>query len=211
MNLTRILTLTGLVGSALMAGVFFAFGTAVMSSLERMPAGQGATAMNLINVRIQNPLFLLIFCGTALVCVALAIIALVKDTPGKWWLVAGAALYLVGGMVISFAINIPLNDQLAAVDPHSTAGAAEWLNYLAKWNPANNIRAVTCAIAVIAFGLALHAGAGAGKQTAADANRPPAAHAQQQHGPQYQPPQVQYPPQHPQAQYQQQPATRRLQ
>ncbi|GAA3570753.1 DUF1772 domain-containing protein [Kribbella ginsengisoli] len=158
MNLTKILTLSALVGSALMAGLFFAFGTAVMSSLERMPPGQGATAMNLINVRIQNPLFLLVFCGTALVCVALTIVAFVKNTPGRSWVLAGAALYLVGVIVLSFAVNIPLNDQLAAVDPHSAAGAAEWLNYLSKWNPSNNIRAITSTLAVVAFALALHAG-----------------------------------------------------
>jgi uncharacterized membrane protein len=41
--------------------VFYAFSTAIMGSLQRMPTGQGAAAMNLINARIQNPLFLLIF------------------------------------------------------------------------------------------------------------------------------------------------------
>jgi uncharacterized membrane protein len=160
LNFTKLLTLTGLLGTALMGGLFFAFGTAVMGSLQRMPAGQGAAAMNLINVRIQNPLFLLIFMGTALVCVALGIIAFVKDTPGKWWLVAGAALYLVGVIVLSFAVNIPLNDKLATFDPDSAAGATQWANYLAKWNPANNLRTLACALGVIAFGLALAAGAG---------------------------------------------------
>ncbi|NEA36428.1 anthrone oxygenase family protein [Streptomyces sp. SID13031] len=168
MNLTKILILVGLVGSALMGGLFFAFGTSVMSSLQRMPAGQGATAMNLINVRIQNPLFLLVFCGTALVCVALAILGFVKDSPGKWWLLAGSLLYLVGVIVVSFAVNIPLNDQLAAVDPNTAAGAAEWLNYLAKWNPANNLRAITSTLAVVAFALALHAG----NSAQADSHRP---------------------------------------
>jgi uncharacterized membrane protein len=158
MNVTKILTLAALGGVGLMSGLFFAFGTTVMSSLERMPPGQGATAMNLINVRIQNPLFLLIFLGTALVCLALAVLAFVRDSPGRWWLLAGAALYLVGVMVLSFAVNIPLNDKLAALDPSSAAGAAEWLNYLAKWNPANNLRAAACLLAVIAFGLALNAG-----------------------------------------------------
>jgi uncharacterized membrane protein len=167
MNVTKILTLAGLVGTALMGGVFFAFGTAVMGSLQRMPAGQGAAAMNLINVRIQNPLFLLIFLGTALVCVALGIIALVKDTPGKWWLIGGAALYLVGVIVLSFAVNIPLNDKLAAIDPKSSAGAAEWANYLSAWNPANNIRAFACVLGVIAFGLALAAGTSTPKSTGA--------------------------------------------
>jgi uncharacterized membrane protein len=160
MNVTKILTLAALGGVGLMGGLFFAFGTTVMSSLERMPPGQGATAMNLINVRIQNPLFLLIFLGTALICLALAVLAFVRDNPGRWWLLAGAALYLVGVMVLSFAVNIPLNDTLAALDPNSAAGATEWLNYLARWNPANNVRAAACLLGVIAFGLALNAGVG---------------------------------------------------
>ncbi|MGC5287542.1 DUF1772 domain-containing protein [Micromonospora sp. DT231] len=158
MNTVKILTLVSLTGTALMGGVFYAFGTAIMGSLQRMPAGQGAAAMNLINVRIQNPLFLLIFLGTALVSLALAVLAFVKDSPGAWWLVGGAALYVVGVMVISFSINIPLNDSLAAVDPTTAAGHTEWANYLAKWNPANNVRAISCTLAVVAFGLALHAG-----------------------------------------------------
>ncbi|MEV8377611.1 anthrone oxygenase family protein [Kribbella sp. NPDC056861] len=160
MNLTKILIFSGLVGSALIGGVSFTFGTAIMGSLQRMPAGQGAAAMNLINARIQNPLFLLIFCGTALVCLAVAILALVKDTPGKWWVLAGSALYLIGVIVVSFAVNIPLNEHLATIDPYSAAGAAEWQTYLTKWNPANNVRAITGTLAVIAFALALHAGAG---------------------------------------------------
>ncbi|MEV6284458.1 anthrone oxygenase family protein [Kribbella sp. NPDC051770] len=146
--MTKILTLAGLLGSALMGGLFFAFGTSVMSSLQRLPAGQGAAAMNLINVRIQNPLFLLVFCGTALICLALPVLALVQNAPGKWWIVAGSALYLIGIIVISFAINIPLNDGLAA-------GTTDWTAYLARWNPANNLRAVAGALSVIAFGLAL--------------------------------------------------------
>lgn len=146
--MTKILTVGGLLGSALMGGLFFAFGTAVMSSLQRLPAGQGAAAMNLINVRIQNPLFLLVFCGTALVCLALPVLAFVQDKPGKWWIVAGSALYLIGIIVVSFAVNIPLNDGLAA-------GTTDWTTYLARWNPANNLRAVAGALGVLAFALAL--------------------------------------------------------
>ena len=171
--MTKILILAALVGSALMGGVCFAFGTAVMSSLQRMPAGQGATAMNIINVRIQNPLFLLAFLGTALACLALAVLAFVNDTPGKWWQLAGAALYIVGMMVVSFAVNIPLNDRLAAIDPNSAAGAAEWLSYLAKWNPANNLRAVACALAVISFGLSLNAGSSQPTTTASQPTTAP--------------------------------------
>jgi uncharacterized membrane protein len=146
--MTKILTVGALLGSALMGGLFFAFGTAVMSSLQRLPAGQGAAAMNLINVRIQNPLFLLVFCGTALICLALPVLAFVQDTPGKWWIVAGSVLYLAGVIVLSFAVNIPLNDGLAA-------GTTDWTTYLARWNPANNVRAVAGALSVVVFAVAL--------------------------------------------------------
>lgn len=156
MNLTRTLTIAALVGSGLIAGVCFTFSTAIMGSLQRMPAGQGATAMNLINVRIQNPLFLLIFLVTALICVALPILAFVQDSPGKWWLLIGSALYVVGVIIVSIAVNIPLNEHLATIDPNSAAGAAEWRDYLAKWNPANNIRFLTGTLAVVSFALALH-------------------------------------------------------
>lgn len=174
--MTKILILSALVGTAMMGGLFFAFGTTVMSSLERLPAGQGATVMNLINVRIQNPLFLLLFVGTALACLALAVLAFVNDTPGRWWQLAGAALYLVGVIVISIAVNIPLNDKLATLDPNSAAGAAEWANYLVRWNPTNNLRAVACALAVICFGLTLNAGS-----SAAAGQPAPAAQAQVWH------------------------------
>ncbi len=156
MNLTRILTVAALTGCGLIAGVCFTFGTAIMGSLQRMPAGQGATAMNLINARIQNPLFLLIFMVTALICLALPILAFVNDNPGKWWILIGSALYVVGVIVVSVAVNIPLNEHLATIDPHSAAGAAEWRDYLTKWNPANHIRTLTGTLAVISFALALH-------------------------------------------------------
>jgi uncharacterized membrane protein len=173
-GLTKVLTIAALVGTGLMAGLFFAFGTTVMSSLAKLPAGQGAQAMNIINVRIQNPLFLLIFLSTALVCLALAVISFIGDAPGRWWRLAGAVLYLAGVTVVSFAINIPLNDSLAAVDPNTPAGAAEWQKYLDGWNPSNNLRAVASTIAVAFFALGL-----AGGSSTQSAPQPPPQVTQQ--------------------------------
>ncbi|MCG5212758.1 anthrone oxygenase family protein [Streptosporangium soli] len=157
MTLIRILTFAALTGSALMGGVFFAYGNSVMGSLERMPAGQGAATMNVVNVQIYNPLFMLILMGTGLVCLVLPVLGLIQDSPGKWWSLTGSVLYLAG-MMITTAINVPLNDQLAAVDPTTPEGAAEWSRFLTYWNPANNFRAIACTLGVIAFGLALTSG-----------------------------------------------------
>ena len=95
MNIIKILTLASLTGTALMGGVFYAFSTAIMGSLQRMPTGQGAAAMNLISARIQNPLFLLIFIGTALVSLALAVLAFADPVLAERYrqLAAGVAVY----------------------------------------------------------------------------------------------------------------------
>lgn len=154
MIFTRVLTLVALVGSALVGGVFFAYGNSVMPALERMPDGQGAAAMNLINVTIYNPLFMLILNGSIVVGLVLAIVGFVRKSRGKWWLLGGFVLYLIGIMITGM-VNVPVTDQLAAVDPATPEGAAAWARFVTYWNPTNNLRAVTSTLSVIAFGIAL--------------------------------------------------------
>jgi uncharacterized membrane protein len=49
-----------------------------MTALGRLPPAGGISAMQSINVAVFNPLFLGTFFGTAILCVALAIAALVS-------------------------------------------------------------------------------------------------------------------------------------
>ncbi|WP_152363129.1 DUF1772 domain-containing protein [Microlunatus speluncae] len=154
MTATKILTLITLTGIALMAGLFFGYGNSVMPSLEQLPAGQGAAAMNLMNVAIYNPLFLMIFTVTGLACLPLILLGFVQRHPGRWWLLAGSLLYFVAGM-ITMSINVPLNDQLATLDPYSPEGLAEWTSFAGAWSTANNLRAIACTLSVITLGVAL--------------------------------------------------------
>lgn len=153
--LTRVVTIVSIVGTGVMAGVFLIFSVAIMRSLEKLPPAQGMAAMNIINVRIVNPVFLLFFLGSALACLALAVLSFVGDIPGRWWRLAGAIVFLVGAMVVSFAVNIPLNDGLAAADPAGAHVAETWQKYLADWNPPNNIRTVTSIVATLLLVLGL--------------------------------------------------------
>ncbi|KQZ14847.1 hypothetical protein ASD44_12825 [Mesorhizobium sp. Root554] len=149
------LTLAAILGSGLMAGLFFAFSTAVMAALARLPAGQGATAMNAINMVIQNPVFLAVFMGTALVCAALAVKAVLGwSQPGSLWLLAGGLFYLVGIFGITVVFNVPLNDVLAAVDPASSEGTALWTRYLDEWVFWNHARTVGGIVSLASFWLA---------------------------------------------------------
>ena len=59
-------------GSALMAGTFFAFSNFVMPALGKLPAEQGLAAMQSINRVVLNPLFLSVFVGTAVAAAILA-------------------------------------------------------------------------------------------------------------------------------------------
>lgn len=150
------LTLLAVIGSGLMAGLFFAFSNSVMASLGKLPPPQGIAAMNTINVVIQNPLFLAIFMGTALVALVLGLIALFgNDTPRPTFLLVGALLYLLGNIAVTIAINVPMNDALAAADPASAAGTSLWTNYLDRWVFWNHVRTLACTAALAAFALAM--------------------------------------------------------
>jgi uncharacterized membrane protein len=146
-------TLLGLVGCGLMAGLFLAFSTAVMPGLRRLAPDAGAAAMQQINRAILNPLFGVVFGGTALVCLVLALGAPFSGRAGSAWLVGGALLYLAGSIVVTMAVNVPMNNRLDAADP---AAAAElWPGYLTRWTAWNHIRAAACTAATAALAIGL--------------------------------------------------------
>jgi uncharacterized membrane protein len=150
--LFTVLNLLAVIGSGIMAGLFFIFSNTIMASLTRLPSGAGASAMNSINVVIVNPLFLAIFMGTALVCAILAVKAVIGwSEPGALWLLAGSLFYLVGAIGVTMVFNVPLNDQLAAVDPSKAAGAAMWTRYLNEWLPWNHVRTIASIASLACF------------------------------------------------------------
>lgn len=143
------------VGSGLMAGIFFAFSVFVMTALVRLPSAQGIAAMQSINVVILNPLFGVVFGGTALACGVLAITSYFKwGEAGMMYLLVGSLLYLIGSFLVTIVFNVPLNDALAAVDPGSAQGADLWIRYNASWTAWNHVRTVSSLAALISFMMA---------------------------------------------------------
>jgi uncharacterized membrane protein len=142
------LSVVAAAGSGLMAGLFFVFSVAVMPAFARVPVPAGIAVMQAINVTIVNPLFLVVFVGTALVGVASAVAA-----PDPLHL-AGAACYLIGSIGVTAAVNIPLNNALDRVATDDADGVRAWQDYLPRWTAWNHVRAVACTAAMIAFILA---------------------------------------------------------
>ncbi|WP_342587446.1 DUF1772 domain-containing protein [Manganibacter manganicus] len=149
------ITLLALLGSGMMAGLFFAYSNSVMPALARMPGPQGMTAMNHVNVIIQNPLFLSIFMGTAVIMFMLIVAALLGWISRPAWILTGAVLYLVGNIAVTVSINVPMNDALAAANPAGADGAALWAAFLDRWVFWNHVRALACTGALGAFAMAI--------------------------------------------------------
>lgn len=151
-----VLPLVSALGCGLMAGVFFAFSTFVMSALARIPAAQGIAAMQSINVLAVNSWFGAAFFGTALACVLLLITAGLRwHRPGSGWMLAGSLLYLIGVMGVTIACNVPQNDALATVHPASPEGARLWTGYVTGWTAWNHVRTFAALAATAALILAL--------------------------------------------------------
>jgi uncharacterized membrane protein len=150
------LTLVAAVGSATMGGVFHGFSSFVMKGLGRLPAAQGAAAMNSINVTAVTAAFMAPLFGTALLCLGLGVFAVVSWSEAyAVYLLIGALVYVIGTIGTTIAYHVPRNDALAAADPNSAEGQRLWAAYLTEWTRANHLRAVAGIGAAVLFVLAL--------------------------------------------------------
>ncbi|GAA4583034.1 DUF1772 domain-containing protein [Planotetraspora phitsanulokensis] len=106
--------------TGLMAGLFYAYTVSVMPGLAASDDRTFVVAMRRINIAIQNGLFLLAFGGSALLTLAAVLLHLGEpETP---LLVAAFVTYALA-LVLTFSVNIPLNNALDRVD--EAAPAAE--------------------------------------------------------------------------------------
>ncbi len=151
-----ILIIAAVLGSGLVAGIFFAFSTFVMRALGQLRENQGIAAMKAINVTVLNPWFFLAFFGTAAVCVPVAFLAFGNaGGTNRAYLLAGCALYLFGCVLVTMVFNVPLNNRLAAAEPESPGAEALWAEYLSRWTLWNHVRTAASLAAAGLFALAL--------------------------------------------------------
>ncbi len=132
-------TVIAALGCGAMAGVFFAFSAMVVPGLRRTTPAEGVAAMRAINAAVLNPPFLGLFLGTAVV----SVVAAFGGGPWAW---AGAALYLLGDVVLTGAYHVPRNTEL-----ERRGTSAYWARYLREWVPANHVRAAAALAASAAF------------------------------------------------------------
>ncbi|MFK0223021.1 anthrone oxygenase family protein [Streptomyces vinaceus] len=146
---------TVLVG--LMAGLFFAFDVSVMPGLARGDERTYVTAMRNINAVIDgNALFGTVFVVALLAAAASAALELRGGRRGvAVWVAAAAVLYLAV-LVITFTVDIPLNNELAAAgDAAEMADFSIVDRFKGTWVATNVVRTVCSTAALVALVRAL--------------------------------------------------------
>ncbi len=150
------LTVLGVLGTGMVAGVFCGFSTFVMRGLAALPPAQGVAAMNAINVSAVRPAFMVVFAGSAVLCAVITVVTFVLwPDEGTVELLVGSGLYLFGVFGLTMVANVPRNDALAKMDPDTREAAAYWPTYVREWTLWNHVRTVASAAAALAYVLAL--------------------------------------------------------
>jgi uncharacterized membrane protein len=151
-----VLTFLAALGTALLAGNFFAFSAFLMRALGGLSAERGIVAMQAITVAIKWPVFLILFFGTAALCAVLAGSALLHwGTPGSCYLLAGTLLFLLGTFAVTMMRNVPFNRELIAVAPDTKEARDLWKRFQASWSLWNHVRTISAFLACAALILAL--------------------------------------------------------
>ena len=155
-TLSVIATIAAIIGSALIGGIFFAFSNFIMKALERVPSSEGMLAMQTINVTVLNRWFLGVFMGTALICLILAVSAIVGwGAAHSPYVLGGATAYFGGTWLVTAMGNVPLNNDLATVKPGDDESSEVWEHYLDRWTKLNTQRTGAALLAAVLFSIGL--------------------------------------------------------
>ncbi|GAA3127563.1 putative membrane protein [Kribbella aluminosa] len=135
--------------TGLVAGVYGIYANAFMPGLGKTDDKTFVSAFTAVDRAIVNPLFLgLGFVGALLFTLLAGVVSLrQKALP---WIAVAFVLYLIS-MIVTIAVNVPLNDAMkAAGDPATIDVAAVRAAFdEAKWTTYNLVRTV---LALVSFG-----------------------------------------------------------
>ena len=151
-SMTTLTLVIATMGAGMMAGVYFAFSSFIMRSLDQLDGSRATNAMNAINRIILRSMFMPLFFGTSVLYLVLGVLALQQWSDSRSSFILGAALiYLCGMFLCTVFFNVPLNNQLAR-EADDSAGIY-WAQYIGQWTRWNHVRAVS---SLISCGLGIY-------------------------------------------------------
>jgi uncharacterized membrane protein len=142
-----------IVATGLAAGFFYAYDVSVTRGLAIVDDRTYVETMQAINSTVRNAPFALSFFG-ALLLSGIALMMRVRKprSLGTWLVAAGFLLYAGGVFAVTFAFNVPLNDELAGYKDLAAVDVARArADYESDWNMWNNLRTVSALASLTAL------------------------------------------------------------
>lgn len=150
--------IAGTLFSGAIFGFFYAWVCSTMWGLDSTDPRIAIAAMQAMNESVRNPVFFPAFFLTPVVLAAASGLAF-WERRRRSAILAGAAglVYLLGGLLLTTTLNVPLNDALGASLVPTDLGAAEvmWREYSSTWQSYNQIRTVLSGVALTLSAIAL--------------------------------------------------------
>lgn len=141
------------------AGFFWTWSFTVMPGLATAPPEAAIAAMRAVNANVRSAAFAFVFFGPALLAALVAALAFAAQRPAAAWAaVVALAVYAGGVLFVTFGVNVPLNETLAAAAVAPDTAAAVWAVYAPPWTAWNHLRTAAATLsfaALVAAALAL--------------------------------------------------------
>ncbi len=132
----------------IMAGFFWTYTFNVNLAMLEVDGAIYATVQSLFNQNVRHLIFFSFFFGGG----ALSVIALLSNlrhwrSVSFWMLALSCIVYVVGVIVFTSQVNLPLNYYTESWDPQNLP--ADWAMIRTQWNQANTIRVGTAGLAFV--------------------------------------------------------------
>jgi uncharacterized membrane protein len=139
--------------TGLIAGFFYAYACSVTRGHALLSDEQYVEAMQAINATVRNGVFALSFFGAVLSLIVALLVHAPRLRSLRFLLVAVACvLYIGGGFMVTFLVNVPMNEELARVGEVAPATLAQVrADYEGPWNYWNLVRTVFSSLAFLAL------------------------------------------------------------
>ncbi|MCC5779181.1 DUF1772 domain-containing protein [Nitratireductor sp. B36] len=154
-SVTTGLSVVAILFSGAIFGFFYAWVCSTMWGLDQTDPRVAIAAMQAMNASVRNAVFFPAFFLTPVVLALTAFMIRVQGQKAPaFWIAAGAATYLVFGLILTMAVNVPMNEALALVSVPEEIEAAEaiWSEYSSRWQFWNQARTAASAVALALAG-----------------------------------------------------------
>ena len=131
-------------------GFFFAWQSSTLRGLDMIDPATAIEAMQAMNASVRNPLFGTVYFGTPFaLALSVVVMAVLRARVAAVVLGLALVLHMAGVFGVTAIINVPLNQELAAVDAQAPEAATIWQAYSTRWQSANLIRMIAAGVSLM--------------------------------------------------------------